>query len=181
MDLMTVIRKAAEGVALEEAERQLLHDYQPGDSGALEKRNRELAARLEAYETRDLPEHERIQRKMESDLAALREQLESATGERNRVREELQTMQFRQEVGKLAAHSHFSDPEYLEYLCRKEGIAPEAGPATDEFLGRLRETLPRFFKLELQPGTGVPGAATSRGEEARSIAGMIADAPAIQD
>ena len=52
MDLMEIIGKAAAGEALSEAERARLAGFRPGDAGSseLEKRNRELEARIEELE-----------------------------------------------------------------------------------------------------------------------------------
>ncbi|WP_419646683.1 hypothetical protein [Victivallis vadensis] len=164
MDLMELIRKAASGGELDEREIEFVKSCRPGGgSGELEARNAELAERLKLLEAqlaetenRSLPEQERLKRKFETELAALRKQAETAGSERDAARQELNRLRFRSQVDRLAEKHNFADRDYLEYLCGKSGIEPDSGEAADAFMKELREQSPRFFKLDLTPGPGVP-------------------------
>lgn len=192
MDLMELIRKAASGGELDEREIEFVKSCRPGGgSGELEARNAELAERLKLLEAqlaetenRPLPEQERLKRKFETELAALRKQAETAGSERDAARQELNRLRFRNQVDRLAEKHNFADRDYLEYLCGKSGIEPDSGEAADAFMKELREQSPRFFKLDLTPGPGVPAPASApaapASDPAEAIARLLDEAPGVE-
>lgn len=192
MDLMELIRKAASGGELDEREIEFVKSCRPGGgSGELEARNAELAERLKLLEAqlaetenRSLPEQERLKRKFETELAALRKQAETAGSERDAARQELNRLRFRSQVDRLAENHNFADRDYLEYLCGKSGIEPDSGEAADAFMKELREQSPRFFKLDLTPGPGVPAPAPApaapASDPAEAIARLLDEAPGVE-
>lgn len=192
MDLMELIRKAASGGELDEREIEFVKSCRPGGgSGELEARNAELAERLKLLEAqlaetenRSLPEQERLKRKFETELAALRKQAETAGSERDAARQELNRLRFRSQVDRLAEKHNFADRDYLEYLCGKAGIEPDSGEAADAFMKELREQSPRFFKLDLTPGPGVPvpapAPAAPASDPAEAIARLLDEAPGVE-
>lgn len=193
MDLMELIRKAASGGTLDEREVEFVKSCRPGGgNGELEARNAELTeqlrqmeAQLAESENRSLPEQERLKRKFETELAALRRQAETAGSERDAARQELNRLRFRSQVDRLAEKHNFTDRGYLEYLCGKAGIEPADDEAADAFMKKLREQSPRFFKLDLTPGPGVPASASPASaapvsDPAEAIARMLKEAPGVE-
>ena len=194
MDLMELIRKAASGGELDEREIEFVKSCRPGGgSGELEARNAELAERLKLLEAqlaetenRSLPEQERLKRKFETELAALRKQAETAGSERDAARQELNRLRFRSQVDRRVV-AHAGDEalrDYLEYLGGKAGIEPDSGEAADAFMKELREQSPRFFKLDLTPGPGVPAPAPApaapASDPAEAIARLLDEAPGVE-
>ena len=184
MDLMEIIGKAAAGEALSEAERARLAGFRPGDAGSseLEKRNRELEARIEELEKSALTEPEQLKRRYDAELARLRESLESAGAERDAAKQELARIGFRRRIESIAQEHGFTDADYLEYLCARNRIDPESPEAAGAFLERLRESSPRFFKLDLAPGAPeVPPAPARADRCGDDIVSLLAEVPAVNE
>lgn len=180
MDLMEIIGKAAAGEVLSEAERTALAGFRPGDSApsALEKRNRELETRLEELEKSALTEPEQLKRRFDTELSRLRENLKATGAERDAAQQELARVGFRRRVEHLAQEHGFSDPDYLEYLCGRERIDPELKEAVEPFLKNLRESSPRFFKLDLAPGApAIPPPAARAERGGGDILSLLAEVP----
>ncbi len=117
----------------------------------------------------------------ENEIGELKNQLQSTISERDSVRAELESLRFRNSVSRLAGEHKFTDPEYLEYLCRKEGIDPESPESSKGFMDKLRDNSPRFFKVELSSGPDTSITAAGRENAPRSIAGMLAQVPAFSE
>jgi len=180
MDLMEIIGKAAAGEVLSQEERTALAGFRPGDSdpSALEKRNRELEARLEELEKSALTEPEQLKRRFDTELSRLRETLKAAGAERDAAKQELARIGFRRRIERIAQEHGFSDPDYLEYLCGRDRVDPESAEAVEPFLKNLRESSPRFFKLDLAPGAPElppPPAKAERG--GGDILSLLAEVP----
>lgn len=181
MDLTEIIGKAAAGEALSEAERAALAGFRPGDadSSALEKRNRELEARLEELEKSALTEPEQLRRRFDSELSRLRESLKATGAERDAAKQELTRIGFRRRIERLAQEHGFSDADYLEYLCGRNRIDPDSPESAEPFLKNLRESSPRFFKLDLAPGAPeVPPPPAAAERSGNDIMSLLAELPA---
>lgn len=181
MDLMEIIGKAAAGVPLSETERAALAGFRPGDSdpSALEKRNRELEARLEELEKSALTEPEQLKRRFDAEMSRLRESLTAAGAERDAAKRELARVGFRRRIEQIAQEHGFSDADYLEYLCSRNRIDPESAETVEPFLKNLRESSPRFFKLDLAPGAPeVPPPPVRAERGGNDIVSLLAELPA---
>ena len=94
-------------------------------------------------------------------------------------------MKFRQNVTELACKHNFTDPQYLEYLTARSGVALEDPDKVKEFMDALKETSPKLFKLELRPGGGSnpgsgAGAAGFLSAKAEGdVTGMLQNAPEV--
>ena len=117
----------------------------------------------------------------ETEIGELKNQLQSALSERDSVRSELAALHFRNSVFRLAGEHKFTDPDYLEYLCQKEGIDPDSAECSGEFMEKLRDTSPRFFKIELAPGPDHSVSAAGNTDAPRSIASMLAEVPSYSE
>jgi len=181
MDLMEIIGKAAAGEVLSEADRAKLADFRPGDTdaAALEKRNHELETRLEELEKTALSEPERLKRRFNDEMARLRESLELVGAERDAAKQELSQTNFRRSVEKIAREQGFSDADYLEYLCNRNRIDPASAETVEPFLKNLRESSPRFFKVDLAPGAPeVPPSPAAAERHGNDIVSLLAEVPA---
>ena len=115
------------------------------------------------------------------ELGELKLQLQNTISERDSVRAELDKLRFRNSIGRLAAEHKFTDPEDLEYLCHRDGIDPESAEMCSSFMEKLRESSPRFFKIELAPGPDASITAAGNNGVERSIAGMLAEVPVYSE
>ncbi len=101
--------------------------------------------------------------------------------ERDAARQELEQLRLRHQARDLAREYRFADPEYLEYLCRREQPDLESETGRTAFMETLRQRSPRLFRLQLEPGAppALPPAsalpAPRTGTEV--IAQMLAEAP----
>ena len=117
----------------------------------------------------------------ENEVGELKNQLQATISERDSIRSELDALRFRNSVSRLAGEHKFTDPEYLEYLCKKEGIDPASNETCRDFMEKLRDTAPRFFKVELASGPDNFSTASAAAETTRSIAGLLAQAPVYSE
>ena len=117
----------------------------------------------------------------ENEAGELQNQLQTAISERDSIRAELDELRFRNSVSRLAGEYKFTDTGYLEYLCRKEGIDPASPDMSNDFMTKLRDSSPRFFKVELAPGPDHSITASAASEAPRSIAGMLAQVPVYSE
>ncbi len=188
MELMTVIRKAAGGEPLTDEEKSFLGSYQVPTRPESE-RNRELTAtieqltaKIETLENQNLAEPDRRQK----ELTQLKKNIELLTRERDGHRDELNKIKFRSQVAEIAGHYNFNDPEYLEFLVGKSQVAIDDQEQIKEFMGRVREELPRHFKIELRPGSGsnpAPGSAAdfTNAQQSGDVMQMLCHAPEIKN
>ena len=117
----------------------------------------------------------------ENEVGELKNQLQATISERDSIRSELDALRFRNSVSRLAGEYKFTDTGYLEYLCRKEGIDPASPDMSNDFMTKLRDTCPRFFKVELASGPDNSITAAAASDAPRSIAGMLAQVPVYSE
>ena len=143
------------------------------DDETLNREISRLKQRLKDMENRQLPEQERFRR-----------ELAEVTAERDNAAGELRQLKRRNAVAELARQHRFNDPDYLDYLLERRGIAPDDPRNTEDFLRKFRGEQPRFFDVELKSGAGSrPGVGSNTPlvseTGASGIAAMLADAPEI--
>ena len=204
MNLADVLKKVAQEAELSTEEKEFLNSYRPEGipksrldaeiakrtdaenrslelSGAME----ELKGKVESLESRDLSETERLKKDFDKELNRLRGSLQTLSTERDSARQELDSMKFRQNVTELACTHNFTDPQYLEYLTARDGIALDDTDRVEEFMNGLKETCPKLFKLQLRPGGGSnpgsgAGAAGFLSAKAEGdVTGMLQNAPEV--
>lgn len=205
MELMDIIRKAAAGEALEQEEKEFLASYQPQDSpksrrdGEL-KRNRELTARnqeltaslaelsakLEELESRSEADPARPGNEYRREISQLKKNLKLLAEERDRHRDELRQIRLRGRVTEIAGQFNFNDPEYLEYLVGKNQLELDDREQVRDFMARIREEMPRHFKVELRPGGGSnPGydhhADFTSARQSGDVMQMLCHAPEVRN
>lgn len=90
------------------------------------------------------------------DNQELFEQIEQLKAERDSARKSLNDMIFKNHVARLAETYSFSDKGYLEYLCRINEIDFDDAERSKEFMNRLQSDSPKFFKINMQSGSGSP-------------------------
>jgi len=204
MNLADVLKKVAQEAELSTEEKEFLNSYRPegipksrldaeiakrkdaeNRSLELSEAMEELKGKVESLESRDLSETERLKKDFDKELNRLRGSLQTLSTERDSARQELDSMKFRQNVTELACKHNFTDPQYLEYLTARSGVALEDPDKVKEFMDALKETSPKLFKLELRPGGGSnpgsgAGAAGFLSAKAEGdVTGMLQNAPEV--
>ena len=84
--------------------------------------------------------------------------VEQLRAERDSARKSLDDMIYKEHVAKLAETYSFSDNDYLEYLCKLNKIDFADNSSSKKFMDQLQVDAPKFFKLNLQAGTGAAAA-----------------------
>ncbi len=205
MELMSVIRKAAAGEALDQEEKDFLASYQPQDPpkdqrDGEQKRNRELAAKnreltasitelnakIEELEARSEPGDSIPRNEYRREINQLKKNLKLMAEERDLHRGELEKIRFREQVSKIAGKFSFKDPEYLEYLIGKNELELDDQEQVNAFMGRIREEMPRHFKVDLHPGGGsAPGydhhADFNNAQQSGDVMQMLCHAPEVRN
>jgi len=204
MNLTDVLKKVAQEAELSTEEKEFLNNYRPegipksrldaeiakrrdaeSRSSELSAAMEELKGKVESLESRDLSETEKLKKDFDKELNRLRGSLQTLSTERDSARQELDSMKFRQNVTELACRHNFTDPQYLEYLTARSGVALEDPDKVKEFMDTLKETSPKLFKLELRPGGGSnpgsgAGAAGFLSAKAEGdVTGMLQNAPEV--
>ena len=82
--------------------------------------------------------------------------IEQLQAERDCAQKSLDDMIFKNHVAELADSYSFSDKGYLEYLCKINNVDLDDHDSSRNFMLKLQNDTPKFFKLKLQSGTGVP-------------------------
>jgi len=173
MNLTEVLKKVAQDVELSTEEKEFLENYRPegipksrldaeiAKRKEAENRNQELSgtmeelkSKVESLENRDLSEAEKLKKDFDKELNRLRGSLQTLSTERDSVRQELDSVKFKQSVAGVAGKYNFTDQQYLEYLTARDGVALDDPDRVEEFINGLKETSPKLFKLELRPGGG---------------------------
>jgi len=202
MDVMEILKKVVAGQTLSSEERKSLSEFRPqgipknrldaeiAKRKELEQQNNDLNEtlgklnfRVDELESRDLSEHEKLEKNHGFELKQLRENLSLLTTERNSSKQELEQVKFQQQVGKLAKEKQFNDPEYLGFLLKQENVSLETSDQVEEFMTGLRDSSPKLFHLELRSGSGSsPGGEEmefSSAKQSGDISAMLANAPEI--
>jgi len=202
MDVTEILKKVVAGQTLSSEEHKSLSEFRPqgipksrldaeiAKRKDLEHQNNELnemhsklSTRVDELESRDLSEHEKLEKTHGFELKQLRENISSLTTERNSSKDELEQIRFHQKVGKLAKEKQFNDPEYLGFLLKQGNVSLETSDQVDGFMTELRESSPKLFHLELRSGGGSsPGGHEmefSSAQQSGDISAMLANAPEI--
>ena len=169
MKLKDILAKIKKGEELTDAEQEFLDKYEEGiprdrlnqeitaknaekeAKEALQQQLDEQKAKIEALENGDLTESQKLQK----DNEKLQKQIDDLTKERDSFKTETESMKFKAAVSKIAAEHNFTDASYLEYLIGKEkDLKLDDKDAVKAFADKLRETSPKLFKVEANPGGG---------------------------
>ena len=180
MDLKKILAKVVNGEELTEAEKDYLDKFDPDKNGkipidrlnkeigkkekametaeALQEELDELKKKFEKLEAGDLSEAEKLQKTIDK----LQEQVDTLTTERDDARSETNSMKFDTAVQKLAAEHGFTDSSYLGYLVKQNSdLKLDDADAVKTVVDGLRESSPKLFKVDANPGGGsnpkVPG------------------------
>ncbi len=104
--------------------------------------------------------------------------IEQLTSQRDNAERSLNDLIFKNNVAQLAEKYSFCDKNYLEYLCKlnKLDFADEA--ASREFISKLQNDAPKFFKPSLQSGIGTAAPSPApKDYQSNDIISMLNDAP----
>jgi hypothetical protein len=118
-------------------------------------------------------------------LEQLRQELQTATGQRDQIRNELEQLQRSNQLTQLARTCGFNDVEYLDFLLQKNQIDITDTEAADQFIQQFKTANPRYFSLPVKPGSGSRpngnrvSAVTGSGNRMSALESMLADAPEI--
>lgn len=81
--------------------------------------------------------------------------IEQLTTQRDNAERSLTDLIYKNNVAELAEKYAFSDKNYLEYLCKINKIDFDDDAVAKNFMNKLHDDAPKFFKPNLQAGTGV--------------------------
>lgn len=104
--------------------------------------------------------------------------IEQLTAQRDNAERSLNDLVYKNNVAELAEKYSFSDKGYLEYLCKLNNIdfADDAG--SKDFMNKLRNDAPKFFKPILQSGSGVTASvAAAKDYQSNDILSLLNNAP----
>ena len=87
----------------------------------------------------------------------LKKQLNNALSEKEELRKQHETLQRTTLIRQLAAEYGCEDPDYLDFLARKENVDLQNQETAAEFLRNTAMSRPYCFRSPVQPGSG-PGA-----------------------
>lgn len=130
--------------------------------GELTPESREMLARFDPEALREelstlksqLEEQENAKLSAEE---LLRKQLESALSEKETLLKQQQTLERNAMIRQMADRTGCEDPDYLDYLARKEEVDLNDPALRESFLARTMERCPNFFRTSLHPGSGSAG------------------------
>ncbi len=88
----------------------------------------------------------------EQEISRLRGEVEQLTSDRDGLARQLDSMIRRGKVGELAARHHFTDPDYLAFLCEKHQLDLDSEEAVEHFMAELSGKCPKLFRVELFSG-----------------------------
>lgn len=197
MKVSELISKVLSGAELTATEKETLANYQEPDmkdripksrldQEIVRRRDYEekvnaLQQQIEELVGRDLSEQEKATRQLD----ALKRQLTQVVQERDHAVSARTEMEFRSQVGELAGKTGFVDPEYFGFLAKKQNVDLNDDAAAAGFVEQLRQSSPKFFRVETLGGAGSAGGndAGAAGFAAAAASGdieaMIAAAPRL--
>lgn len=150
-------------------------DTSPEQLQTLQQELTALKKAFADYSTRNMPEIEQV-----------KQQLRSATAERDNVAGELEKLRRHNAIKSLAAQYGFTDPEYLDFVLQKNQIAPDKSELADSFMQEFRKSNPRYFALPVKSGSGsrpgnapVSGAASNANCRMDALEELLSSAPEI--
>ena len=117
-----------------------------------------------------------------AELAELRSAAETAGAERDRLAAELNIVKRNAAIRVLAEKHNFTDPDYLDFLMQKKGVAMDDQVAVESAVAALKKDCPRFFRVDVHPGSAAaaPGEYNGRTvENQRDLAVMVSNAPEV--
>ena len=132
-------------------------------------------AELEHFDPDALKEKlDELERSRLSREEALQQDLAAAQGERDALRSERDALVRRGRIAALAAESGCTEPDFLDYLAARSGVALEDPEAVKTFLARAEHENPHCFRSRLRPGSGATqGAARSEGSGTPGVSDRI--------
>lgn len=125
MNLKQIIKKVIAGEMPEAGEIEFLKNNSfeehrfLAEIDRLEEVNAVLTREVESARS---PAGQMQVKQSESELGSLRQLTKQLSEERDSAQKELKHWKYRQQIGELATQYHFSDVEYLAYLCEKNQI-----------------------------------------------------------
>lgn len=143
MNLKEALDTLLAGNELPAESREMLARFDPE---ALREELSSLRGKLEEQENAKLSAEE-----------LLRKQLDAALSEKETLLKQQQSLERNVMIRDLAARSGCDDPDYLDYLARKEEIDLKDPAVTEKFLARTMERCPNLFRASLHPGSGPAG------------------------
>ncbi len=153
MEPVSIINKVVEGIALDDSEIDFLRTF---------SNNLSQSPPMEDFEN-------------------LKNSINELTQERDLLQKNLNEMSFEKEIDLLANEYNFTDRDYLSFLCQKNNYSPSDKTNTEEFMNKIRDTHPRFFKCHIKSGSlneVNPNSKHSQ-EDVLSIQDLIGQAPEI--
>ena len=108
--------------------------------------------------------------------------IEQLKSERDSAEKTLNDMIYKNHVAELADSYSFSDKNYLEYLCKQNKVDFTDSAISKNFMEKLQSDSPKFFKVNLQSGTGSCTADTPpirKDYHSGDILSMLNNAPEI--
>ncbi len=182
MNLKQIIKKVIAGEMPDAGEIEFLKNNSFEENRFLVEIDRleEVNAALtrEVESVRDVAGQTQV-KQSESELGSLRQLTKQLSEERDNAQKELKHWKYRQQIGELATQYHFSDVEYLAYLCEKNQIDLSTRDAAEGFMTDLRSKTPKFFRSDVQPGAKADQLAVSPAVSGTSITDMLSAAPEI--
>ena len=101
---------------------------------------------------------------------ALQQDLAAAESERDKLRAECGALIRRERIGAIAAASGCSEPEYLDFLALRRGVALDDAGAVKEFIAEAEKSAPHCFRSRLRSGSGGSSSAAPEGGAPASAA-----------
>ena len=89
----------------------------------------------------------------------LKKQLSTALSEKEALQQKHDLLERTTQIRRLADESGCEDPDYLDYLARKQNVDLNDQRAVGEFLSRTLQSRPYCFRASLHPGSGSGGSA----------------------
>lgn len=165
MKIKEIIAKALRREELNALERAELEKFDPDA----------LRSKLDELERSKLSREEALQH----DLAAVQ-------SERDALRAERDALVRRDRIAAIAAEAGCTEPEYLDFLASRRGVALEDAEAVRAFVAAAERDNPHCFRSRLRPGSGsarsaeqpeTAAAAPTRADRIGAIVTALGDAP----
>ncbi len=85
---------------------------------------------------------------------ALQQDLAAAEAERDALRAECAALVRRERISAIAAESGCTEPEYLDFLAARRGVALDDADAVKAFVAEAKRANPHCFESRLHAGSG---------------------------
>ena len=140
MNLKEALDALLSGREITPAARELLSDFDPE---ALKEELGALRSQLEEQENAKLSAEE-----------LLKKQLNTALSEKEELLRQHELLERSTSIHKRAAEYGCEDPDYLDFLARKQAVDLKDPAAAAEFVRSAAQMKPHCFRAPLQPGSG---------------------------